>query len=91
MKTRNSSGVNAKIDLDFNIDTLRITDSEDEEGVTVTSNTSAQSILNKVKRNGSAPASPDEVPDEPKMKITAKTDSTKLRDFLNNLKTSEED
>ena len=91
MKTRNSSGVNAKIDLDFNIDTLRITDSEDEEGVSVTSNTSAQSILSKVKRNGSAPTSPDEVPDEPKMKITTKTDSTKLRDFLNNLKTSEED
>jgi len=91
MKTRNSSGVNAKIDLDFNIDTLRITDSEDEEGVTISSTKSADSILNKVKRDAAAPKSPDEVPESTKMKITAKTDSTKLRDFLNNLKTSEED
>jgi len=91
MKTRNSSGVNAKIDLDFNIDTLRITDSEDEEGVTISSTKSADSILNKVKRDAAAPKSPDEVPESAKMKITAKTDSTKLRDFLNNLKTSEED
>jgi KaiC/GvpD/RAD55 family RecA-like ATPase len=31
MKTRSSSGVGHKVDLDFNVDTLRITDSGDEE------------------------------------------------------------
>jgi archaellum biogenesis ATPase FlaH len=90
MKTRNSSGVNAKIDLEFNIDTLRISDSdEDMDNNTISSNKSAESILNKVKRDGVA--RPNEVePDQP-MKITAKTDSTKLRDFLKHLKTEEED
>ena len=34
MKTRSSSGVGHKLDLDFNIDTLRITDTIEEESYT---------------------------------------------------------
>jgi len=77
MKTRSSSGVNSKIDLDFNIDTLRITDTDQEEETTQSS-TPGQSILDSVKRN-----TVSEHTDEPK--IRAQTESTKLRQFLNEL------
>jgi archaellum biogenesis ATPase FlaH len=48
MKTRSSSGVGSKIDLSFNIDTLRIYDDGDSTGTAQTNNT-ASSILNKIK------------------------------------------
>ena len=80
--------VGSKIDLDFNIDTLRITDVDEEDAKAVNSQSSASSVLAKVKRNAvQASNEPDTVADEPKMRITAKTDSTKLREFLNNLGT----
>jgi len=86
MKTRNSSGVGSKIDLEFNIDTLRITDVDEEDAKAVNSQSSASSVLAKVKRNAAQADKEADAPEEmPKMKITAKTDSTKLREFLNNL------
>ena len=38
MKTRSSSGVGQKVDLDFNVDTLRITDPGEDEAVTTSFN-----------------------------------------------------
>jgi hypothetical protein len=89
MKTRSSSGVGAKIDLGFDVDTLRIFDlGEDaEEAPTAGAGGSSSAIANALKRtNNTAPTSAD-APDEgaPAPKIRAQTDSTKLRDFLNNL------
>ena len=83
MKTRSSSGVGQKIDLAFDVDTLRITDlgEDDQEQTTVSSGSS--SIVNALKRTNT----PSETPDEgaPAGKIRAEADSTKLRSFINNL------
>jgi archaellum biogenesis ATPase FlaH len=92
MKTRSSSGVGQKIDLGFDVDTLRIFDlgEDEDQPATAMSGGSASSIANALKRTNSAPTSPDAPREDPAEgdsagKIRAKTDSTKLRDFLNNL------
>jgi len=46
MKSRSSTGVGMKVDLDYNIDTMRITDSGGEDGPTQHSTTS---IMDKIK------------------------------------------
>jgi hypothetical protein len=93
MKTRSSSGVGQKIDLDFDIDTLRITNSEEqnEDGTqAVTAKSSA--ILNSLQRSSTVSsepaaswerASPKEGFDIAKPR--AEVGSTKLRQLLNNL------
>jgi len=88
MKTRSSSGVGMKIDLDFDIDTLRITDSGIESQDDYRPKSS--SILDDIKRKNVEEDGTDAVPDDPAQgqplpKIRAQTDSTKLRQFLNNL------
>jgi hypothetical protein len=87
MKTRSSSGVNSKIDLEFDVDSLRIRDlGEDGDSQPVSTKTS---VLDSIKRNNSAPKSPDSV-DDPSAgtgagKVRAEATSTQLRSFLNNL------
>ena len=87
MKTRSSSGVNSKIDLGFDVDTLRIYDlgdegeAEDSQGY----NTGSSNILDKLKRSPTTKGSSGTVDDEPQGKIRAETDSTKLRQFLSGL------
>ena len=92
MKTRNSGGVGQKIDLGFDVDTLRIVDiDEDDEDNNYGSAPSggANSIVDSLKRNPTnAPA--DSVREDPSEgttgpKIKAEADSTKLKQFLNNL------
>lgn len=58
MKSRSSTGVGQKIDLEYNIETMRITDEggDGESGQTSSSVTS--SILNKIKTGNSLKASP---------------------------------
>ena len=91
MKTRSSSGVGSKIDLGFDVDTLRIFDlGEDAEDAPTSSgaSTSASSIVAGLKRtqaNAAAPSDPSDGGTAPK--IRAETDSSKLRQFLNNLDT----
>lgn len=72
MKTRSSSGVGQKIDLDFNIDSLRITDSTDDYMENDNS-----SILNSIKQKSTVSN------DNPK--INASVQSSKIRNLLNNL------
>src|SRR6056300_1897444 len=51
MKTRSSSGVGQKVDLEFNIETLRITDlPEDEQESTNGGNRGNSSIIESIKR-----------------------------------------
>jgi hypothetical protein len=51
MKTRSSSGVGQKVDLDFNIETLRITDpGEDEQEGSLAEKKSAGSVYQGLKR-----------------------------------------
>lgn len=90
LKTRNSSGVNSKIDLEFDVDSLRIRDlGEDEEYKEFDKRKST--VFDQIKRNtGIAPKEADTVREDPTDgdtvgKIRAQTDSTKLRQFLNNL------
>lgn len=93
MKTRSSSGVNSKIDLGFDVDTLRIYDlGEDaQESTTSSGNSNSSSIVNALKRNAVSNATPHNDPREepvqgaPAPKIRAEASSVKLRDFLNNL------
>ena len=94
MKTRSSSGVGQKIDLEFDVDSLRIRDLGEDADDAPTAGagraTGSSAIAAALKRTSSAPTSPDEVRDDPAGgaslgKIRAETDSTKLRAFLNNL------
>lgn len=90
MKTRSSSGVGQKIDLEFNIDSLRITDLEEENGYGNSNSVSAgTSLLNSIKqRNTIVDTSTGEIlPDKgaPVPKIKAQVESSKLRELLNNL------
>ena len=92
MKTRSSSGVGQKIDLGFDVDTLRIFDlGEDaEDAPTASAGTTSSTIANALKRTATTPGSTDTVSEDPTegapaKKIRAETDSTKLRSFLNNL------
>jgi archaellum biogenesis ATPase FlaH len=50
LKTRNSNGVGQKIDLEFNVDTLRVTDSGEQNDTSVSD--SARQILDKIKNTG---------------------------------------
>lgn len=89
MKTRSSSGVNSKIDLGFDVDTLRIYDLGEDGEESATAPSGGSKILDALKRTptpgstGTVKTDPDE--GEPVKKIRAETDSTKLREFLNNL------
>jgi hypothetical protein len=50
MKTRSSSGVGQKVDLEFNLDTLRITDLGEEESEPSFKEQQATSVINNLKR-----------------------------------------
>ena len=88
MKTRSSSGVGQKIDLEFDVDSLRIRDLSDDEDYQEF-NKRKSTVFDQIKRgaNTSAPEQPKEDPTEGDTvgKIRAQTDSTKLKQFLNNL------
>jgi hypothetical protein len=88
MKTRSSSGVGQKIDLGFDVDTLRIVDlGEDEDaGYASAGSSNSSSIVNAIKRTNTQDTTREDPSDGAGVgKIRAETDSTKLRDFLNNL------
>lgn len=91
MKTRSSSGVGTKIDLGFDVDTLRIFDlGEDGEQQATATSGGGSSVLQALKRSNNTAKEPDTPREDPAdgdsaPKIRAQTDSTKLRDFLNNL------
>jgi archaellum biogenesis ATPase FlaH len=77
MKTRSSSGVGSKVDLKFDVDTLRIEDLEEgDEGADLVQ-TSA--LMDQLKRNSVIKA------EEPETKDTV-SQSLQLRDFLKNRK-----
>jgi hypothetical protein len=98
MKTRSSSGVGMKIDLEFDVDTLRITDAGEDGQGDGDYRPKSSAILDNIKRQNTAPATIDtetgEISDPNQgvaiPKIRAQTDSTKLRQFLNNLGDSSE-
>ena len=96
MKTRSSSGVGQKVDLAFDIDTLRISDlPEDEQESTNGASRGSSSIIDSIKRktdtlnNDSVSSDPTE--GAPVGKVRGKVESTKLREILNGLGDSDEE
>jgi hypothetical protein len=89
MKTRSSSGVGQKIDLEFDVDSLRIRDlGEDEDDNNYNSNstsTAGSSVLDSLKRNNTKTSSNDPSDGATVGKIKAEVGSSQLRNFINNL------
>jgi hypothetical protein len=99
MKTRSSSGVGQKVDLEFNIETLRITDpGEDVESSfnQQRSNSSTSNIVEKFKKTSTLKEpefdkeasdlrNPDPTAGVPVGKIKATTDSSRIRAMLANI------
>jgi archaellum biogenesis ATPase FlaH len=77
LKTRNSSGVGQKIDLEFNVDSLRITGVNGDSSEAIQPSTN--SIIENIKRKTSlAPPTEDK-------KVTVEVSSSKIRNLLNNM------
>ena len=81
MKTRSSSGVGQKVDLTFDIESLRILDAGEEDGYSAPPNSTVYDTLKKktVVNN----TTPEEAP-----KVKADVQSTKLKNMLAGLKSS---
>ena len=94
MKTRSSSGVGTKVDLEFNMESLRITDPGEEaqsENGGFGHRTSSQ-ILDQIKTTSTTvspmiKAMPKSSPDA---KVQANVDSSKIKSLIANLKSKEE-
>ena len=81
MKTRSSSGVGQKVELEFDIDTLRIRDAPEEDEGT---NKRPSSIMSQIKQQNTVrPAEPQATP-----KINADVNSSKLKQMLANIKST---
>lgn len=85
MKTRSSSGVGQRVDLEFDLETLRITDpGEDAQGTPGDLKPQATSILATIKPKGGI--NPSMTTDEP---VGGEVQSTKLKQMLAGLKGGE--
>ena len=91
MKTRSSSGVGQKVDLEFNLETLKISDlPEDEQESHNGASRGASSIIDQIKRKTEVQREePTEGVAAPK--VRAHVESTKLREILNNMGGDDED
>jgi archaellum biogenesis ATPase FlaH len=86
MKTRSSSGVGQKIELEFDIDSLRIRDlAEDVENQQFKKQSS--NIFASIKGGSNVVPSTEAVAQDQPGKIQADVNSTVLRQMLNNIKT----
>jgi hypothetical protein len=92
MKSRSSTGVGQKIDLEYNIETMRITDEGGDGDNGGTSSSVANSILNRIKSGGNMPTQPnynsnvDSDTGEIK-NVKADVQSSKLASMLSKMKT----
>ena len=104
MKSRSSTGVGQKIDLDYNMETMRITDSGGEEGDAYSKKPSS-SIMDSIKAKANLTPAGDDPSTAPKWeratgtpvweqgpqetnKITADVQSAKLKQLLGQIKQS---
>ena len=93
MKTRSSSGVGMKIDLEFNLESLKISDlPEDEQDHGGSAPRGTSSIIDNLKRKTTVQEAERETPADgvPVGKVRATVESTKLRELLNNINSNEE-
>ena len=98
MKTRNSGGVGQKIDLGFDINTLRIMDLDEDDddsgntsGYTSSGGQNTNSIVSNLRRQNTQQPDLNADPGDggTVKKVKADVDSTKLRSFINNLGSDE--
>ena len=74
-----------KIDLDFDVDSLRITDCEQDDDSSNNNNQNKTSVMDTLKRNSIRSNPEDPTEGKTVSPIKAETSSTQLRNFLNNL------
>ena len=88
MKSRSSTGVGQKIDLEYNIETMRITDlAEDEQQQDFKKRT--PSIYESIKAKSQITAEPESGAESDESgKVTADVQSVKLKQLLNKIKTN---
>jgi hypothetical protein len=86
MKSRSSTGVGQKIDLDYNIETMRITDPGEEAGPVNAFR--KPDILNSIKTQSRLALAADSAQEEviESGKVTADVQSTKLKQLLGSIK-----
>jgi archaellum biogenesis ATPase FlaH len=90
MKTRSSSGVGQKVDLEFNVDTLRITDlGEDQEPSLQDSRTAKPDVYQSLKRTSNVSTSSTE--SSPTPKIRAQAAATDIRNLLAKINSERDD
>jgi archaellum biogenesis ATPase FlaH len=91
MKTRSSSGVGMKVDLEFNLESLKISDlPEEDQESTAGGNRGTSSIIDSIKRKTEIQR--EEPTDGQSVgKVRAQVESTKLREILNNMSSDDED
>ena len=82
MKTRSSSGVGMKVDLEFDLESLRITDPGEEAQESGLRGVGATNILSQIKTNSTVAPSEES-------NIQASVDSSKLKSMLAGLKKAE--
>ena len=93
MKTRSSSGVGQKVDLEFNLETLRISDlPEDEQESSQGGNRGSSSIIDQIKRKTEVAAVERSDPSEgvAVKRVKAEVGGSKLREILNSMNADEE-
>jgi hypothetical protein len=83
MKTRSSSGVGMKVDLEFDLETLRITDPGEEAQESGLRGVGATNILSQIKTGSTVAPSEGS-------NIQASVDSSKLKSMLAGLKNNAE-
>lgn len=96
MKTRNSSGIGAKVELGFDVDSLRIytLDEDVEESSQASAGGSGQgsSMVERLKRGSNSSESAKPEPSEgDSPKVKGKTESTQLKTFLQNLENEDDE
>jgi archaellum biogenesis ATPase FlaH len=91
MKTRSSSGVGQKVDLEFNLESLKISDLPEDEQEHSGASRGTSSIIENIKNRATVQKihDPEEEPDPNKGaglgKIRSNVQSTKLREILNSM------
>ena len=87
MKTRSSAGVGMKVDLEFNVESLRITDlgEEAQQGYTAQA---PSDLMKSIKTTSTVGAEPIAESDQETGKVTAELQNNKLKNMLAGLKSN---
>ena len=86
MKTRSSSGVGSKVDLEFNLESLRITDLGEDEQSSGYSQQAPSDLMKSIKTTTTVGEKPLDEPTGDQPKVTGEVQSNKLKQMLNQIK-----